>query len=327
MTAIVTGATGFIGTQVVDALAKAGEDVRCLTRGAPRADSRPNVSFHQVGFERADLGLSDEVFRGADTVFHLAGATRAISAAEFTRANVTVTEKLMDRLAALGERPRFALVSSQAASGPARDAEHPKAESDPPAPIEDYGRSKLAAERLVLSRPDEIPGIVLRPVAVYGPGDRDFLSIFQMARRGLAVYPGIRSASVNTIYVGDLVRGMIAAVRAPGAVGQTFFMGDDTAQPWKTIYATIADVVGNRPAVEVSVPRALVGMAGAMGDVVGRLTGRPSIVNRNKAVLAAPKYWLCTSARAREEFGFTTPTSLRDGMQMTYDWYLRNRWI
>jgi nucleoside-diphosphate-sugar epimerase len=327
MTAIVTGAKGFIATHLIDALAKTGEEVRCLSRGKPSADSRPTVSFHQVDFEHAGLGLGDDVFRGVDTVFHLAGATRAVSAADFTKANVTVTERLMDRFAGLGQRPRFVLVSSQAAAGPARDAQHPKAESDPAAPIEDYGRSKLAAERLVLSRSGDIPGVVLRPVAVYGPGDRDFLSIFQMAKRGLAVFPGIHGASVNTIYVGDLVGGMIAAASHPGAVGQTYFMGDDTAQPWKTIYATIADVVGNRPSVQVKVPRGVVGMAGAAGDIVARITGRPSLVNRSKAVLAAPKYWLCTSERAKADFGFTTPTSLRDGMQMTYDWYLRNRWI
>lgn len=327
MTAIVTGATGFIGKHLVDALAATGAEVRCLTRGRPVTDARANVSMHQVDYDRADLGLTDDVLRGADVVYHLAGATRAISASAFNAYNVDVTRRLLDRVAALTRPPRFIYVSSQAASGPARDADHPKTEADPEAPIEDYGRSKLAAERLVRAETTTVPWTVLRPVAVYGPGDRDFLSIFAMARRGVAVYPGIQHASVNTVYVGDLVQGMIAAGRSPQAVGKTYFLGNDEARPWSALYELIAETVGHPDPVEVRIPRAVVSFSGAVGDIVGAVTGRPSLVNRSKALLAKPKYWLCSSERARSDFHFAAPTSLRDGMRVTYDWYLQQRWL
>src|SRR5215213_9601213 len=120
MTTIVTGATGFIGRHLVNALTAQGEDVRCLTRGHPTSDSRPSVSAHTVDYSRTDLGISDKVLAEVSHVFHLAGATRAISAADYRAANVSVTERLADRLIALGDRPRFIYVSSQAAAGPAR---------------------------------------------------------------------------------------------------------------------------------------------------------------------------------------------------------------
>src|SRR5437868_5870897 len=101
MTAIVTGATGFIGRHLVDALASTGEEVRCLTRGTATSDGRANVSFHQTDYVRSDLGISDDVFRGATFVYHLAGATRAVSAAAFRDANTAITERLADRLIAL----------------------------------------------------------------------------------------------------------------------------------------------------------------------------------------------------------------------------------
>ena len=148
-----------------------------------------------------------------------------------------------------------------------------------------------------------------------------------MVRRGVAVYPGIRHSSINTIYVGDLVGGMIAAARSPSTIGNTYFMGDDTAQSWKEIYAVIGDIVGQPKPVEVNLPHGVVSIAGVIGDLVGSLTGRPSLVNTSKAMLAAPRYWLCSSARAQKDFGFTASTSLRDGMRATYDWYVRNRWL
>jgi nucleoside-diphosphate-sugar epimerase len=207
------------------------------------------------------------------------------------------------------------------------DADHPRGEGDPEAPIEDYGRSKLAAERAVRARAGTIDATIVRPVAVYGPGDRDFLSIFSMVKRGLAVYPGIRNSSINTIYVRDLVAGLIATARSSTASGKTYFLGDDAAQSWKAIYAVIGEAIGQTKPVEVSIPHGLVAMAGAIGDVVGSISGRPSMVSSSKAMLAAPRYWLCSSQKAKTDFGFSTPTSLRDGMSATYDWYVRNRWL
>jgi nucleoside-diphosphate-sugar epimerase len=325
MTAIVTGATGFIGRHLVQALATEGE-VRCLTRGRPDADARASVSMHHVDYSRTDLGLSDDVLRDATEVYHLAGATEATSAASFRSANVEVTERLLGRLLALRLHPRFVHVSSQAAAGPAPDADHPKRESDVAAPIEDYGRSKLAAEHVVHAAGEQLPTTIVRPVAVYGPWDRAFLAIFSLAKRGLLVYPGTRRSSVNTIFVADLVQGIIGAGRAPGAVGKTYFLGEDVPHRWTEIYATVADTVGQKP-LEISVPRGLVMAAGAVGDVIGSVTGSSSLINRSKASLATPKYWLCSSSEARQDFGFSTPTSLRAGVRQTYDWYLQHRWL
>jgi nucleoside-diphosphate-sugar epimerase len=327
MSVIVTGATGFIGRHLVSALAEAGEEVRCLTRGASTAESRPKVSFHRVAYERSDLSLSDEIFAGATHVYHLAGATKAVSAGAFDLANVQTTARLLARITASVGVPRFVYVSSQAAAGPARDASHPKSENEPNAPIEDYGRSKLAAEGQVRTRSGKLPWTVVRPVAVYGPGDRDFLAIFAMAKRGVAIYPGTKRASLNTIFVTDLVRGIIAAASSAEAVGKTYFLGDDTVQKWTEIYGTIAEVVGQAPTVDFNVPRSVISAAGRVGDVVAAVAGRPTLVSRSKSILATPKYWLCSSAQARADFGFRTPTSLREGMRMTYDWYLKHRWL
>jgi len=324
MAVLVTGANGFIGSHLVDALVGAGEEVRCLVRrpvvGEPAAGSR----FYVADFTRADLGVADSVLESVDTVYHVAGATRAVSVAAFQEANVALTERLLDRVnraRQAGLPPRFVYISSQAAAGPTPEESDAVTESDTPAPIEAYGRSKLAAEHAVLSQASRFPVTVVRPVAVYGPGDRDFLSIFRMVRRGVAVYPGIRDATVTTIFVTDLVHGIIAAAHAPSAIGGTYFMGHPRAVTWRTIYRAVADVMGRRRFREVQVPLSLVRVGGAAGDLLGFVTGRPPLLSSGKAALAAPKFWTCSSDRATRDFGFTAMTSLDDGLRATYDWY------
>src|SRR3954464_10700861 len=107
MTAIVTGATGFIGSRLVSALAQAGEGVRVLVRRPGPISAPSRVRFHLADFNTLSLGLSDDVFDGVDVVYHLAGATRASSAGGFREANVALTDRLMERVKKAGVAPRF----------------------------------------------------------------------------------------------------------------------------------------------------------------------------------------------------------------------------
>jgi nucleoside-diphosphate-sugar epimerase len=330
MKAIVTGATGFIGSHLVEALTAAGEEVRCLVR-RPGSVASPGVwRLYIADFGRPDLGVADSLFDGVDTIYHLAGATRATSAAAFHEANVAITERLLDRVERVkrnGAPPRFVYISSQAAAGPTAEGKDAITEDDAPAPIEAYGRSKLAAEQVVRGASNRLPVTIVRPVAVYGPGDGDFLSVFRLVRRGVAIYPGIRDATVATIYVDDLVRGMIAAAHAPAAVGGTYFMGHPQFATWRMIYEAAAEVTGNKRLLEFDVPLPLVRIGGVAGDLLGYLTRRPPLLSSGKATLAGPRYWTCSSARAARDFGFTATTSLHDGLHATYDWYLRHHWL
>jgi nucleoside-diphosphate-sugar epimerase len=334
MTAIVTGATGFIGGHLVDALVEAGESVRCLVRRPGSVEAPLQARFYLADFSIPSLGLGDEVFANVDVVYHVAGATRATSEEGFHEANVNVTRRLLDRLKEVGARTRFVYISSQAAAGPAHRAvrrstttDMPLTEDDTPTPIEAYGRSKLAAEQLVTVRSNQLPVTIVRPVAVYGPRDRDFLSIFRWVRRGIAVYPGIRDAVVTTIYVHDLVRGIIAAGTSEGAVGRTYFMGSGEFANWRAIYRMAAEVMGKGTLREVELPLGLVRAGGAVGDFVGRVTRRPLLLNSSKATLAEPRSWTCSSQRAREELGFVATTRLQDGLRATYDWYVSHHWL
>ena len=263
---------------------------------------------------------------GADVVFHLAGATRARSADAFAAANVVPTRHLLDALVARRQQTRFVYVSSQAAAGPAPTLDHPTTEADEPRPVEEYGRSKLQAEREVERRSGNVPWAIVRPCSVLGPHDRDFLRLFQLANRGVLVYPGVRDHWLSLLHVSDVVSGLVAAAQRPSAVGRVFFLGSKEPLQWRELGAEIGRAVGKRVR-HINVPTALVRAGGLAGDLVAGLLLETPLLNSNKVALARHPFWVCSSAQAERELDWRETRSLPEAVRDTYLWYQQTGWL
>lgn len=322
MIAVVTGSSGFIGSHLVEALLARGATVRALIRPESRVASRTARVTYHVADLLDDRSLREsDVWTGATHVFHLAGVTKARTMAEFRYGNVVPTANILAALAARGSRlQRFVLVSSQAAAGPASSADRPVREDDAPQPVEAYGRSKLEAETVVLRSGDSIPVTIIRPSAVYGPRDVDFLSVFKQATNRIAVYAAPADQLMTIVHVADLVRAIIGAIEQPRARGRAYFVGSEVPVSWRELYEMIATVASStfRP---VQLPPRILRAAGQAGDLFSRLTGRAVLLNSNKVALAIPKWWVCDSARARDELAWHPQIQLQDGLRDTYLWY------
>jgi nucleoside-diphosphate-sugar epimerase len=305
MIAAITGANGFIGRHLVRRFAEAGWEVRPVVRGDYAASRL------------------EESFAGADVVVHAAGVTRAPTSAGLT-VNATLTEQTA-AAARRGGVPRFVLLSSQAAAGPASSLDTPVREDAPPAPIEAYGRAKLEAERLV--RESGIPFVILRPAAVYGPGDRDFLALFRLTRRGIALHAANRGQWISIVHVRDLCAGIVQAATDDRAVGETLFLANAEPVQWSELFRLAARCAGRTLSVDVDVPRLLVDIGATLGDVAARLTGTTGLLTSEKVALSKPPFFVCSSERARRCMDFATPTPLQEGVCETYHWYLANDWL
>jgi nucleoside-diphosphate-sugar epimerase len=187
--------------------------VRCLLRAGTTAElasiSGGAIEQFVIDYDEPRTLQRSAALDGADYVFHVGGVTKGVSQREFDAGNVLPTTRLLDALIARhpdGQLKRFVLVSSQAAAGPARSLDAPRDESQPGEPIEEYGRSKLEAERIVAAHGGTLPFTIVRPSAVYGPRDRDFLTIFKQARRGIGLYPASRGRYLSVIHVRDVGR-------------------------------------------------------------------------------------------------------------------------
>jgi nucleoside-diphosphate-sugar epimerase len=327
MIAVVTGSTGFIGSHLVDALLARGDTVRALVRPeTPGAARDARVEQFEADLLDDRSVRDSRVWEGASQVFHLAGVTRGRTLGQFRAGNVFPTANVLAALAARsGKRPHVVLVSSQAAAGPATAADSPLRETDRPVPVEAYGRSKLQAEQAVARYRDDIPITIMRPAAVYGPRDRDFLAAFKQASGRVALHAVPRDHAFSVIYVTDLVAALLRAAERPVTSGRTYFVAAE-AITWRQLYDEVAAAAGRRP-IQLQVPQSAVRVAAHAGDLLSTLTGRSTLLNRNKAALARPRWWLCDASRARADLEWDATVPLQVGVRETYNWYVDAGWL
>jgi len=317
---LVTGGTGFIGTHLVRRLAASGQAVRCLVRRQARPRNLPPGVEAVYGNLISGEGLP-EALRGADTVIHLAGVTKALAPADYYAGNARATRNLASAVA--GRGLRLVHVSSLAAIGPSPDGK-PIAEDARPHPLSHYGKSKLEAERAVRElAPD---AVIVRPPVVYGPGDTDVFQLLQSISKGFVLQIAGGERWFNAIYVEDLVEGLITAAGSTAACGRTYFLAHAKPVSWSQFGAAAARIMNRTPRV-LEIPAAIAYVAGWGAEIWSRITGKPGIVQREKVVEAQCKFWTCDAGRAAAELGFEAPTSLEDGLAETLAWYKEAGWL
>jgi nucleoside-diphosphate-sugar epimerase len=323
---LVTGANGFVGSHLVEALLARGYRVRCMVRHTS------NLAFiSSLPVEWAYTGLEDpdglrQACAGVDAVCHCAALTRALDEATFMRANADGTVALAQACAeASPGLRRFLFVSSQAAAGLCATPDQATDECCPSRPITWYGRSKLAAEQALQRLADRLPISIVRPAAVFGPRDRDFYAYFRLVKLGLDLQLGREERWLSLIYVHDLVRLLLLALESEQAVGRTYF-GCGLACRRTEMSAAIARALEKRTR-RVALPVAALAPIALMSRATGRLTRRPALLNDQRLLDIRQLYWLCSGEKARRELGFEPRYDLQTAVQETADWYLANGWM
>jgi nucleoside-diphosphate-sugar epimerase len=319
---LLTGATGFVGSHAAESFVREGWRVRALVRSPERA-----ASLSALGVELVHGSLEDEralrdACAGVDVVVHLAALTHARSAAEYESANAAGTRRLLNAARAAGAR-RFVYLSSLAAVGPAIGGRGVRAD-DAPAPLTEYGRSKLAGER-VCTEVGDIEVVVLRAPAVYGPRDTDLYHFFRLAQRGVIPVPTGPDRPLQMVHVLDLVRALVHAVRARGATG-VYHIAESRSYTWQEVGRLVGAAVGRRVRV-VRVPASLLAGLAALSETAAALLGRSVIFNRDKARELLAPGWLCETEAAQAALSYEADIPLAEGLRDTAQWYREQGWL
>ncbi|MBM4034316.1 MAG: NAD(P)-dependent oxidoreductase [Planctomycetes bacterium] len=318
MRALVTGATGFVGSHLAERLCREGVETVCLVRPTSRLEWVDRLPIQRIvgSLEEPEALPLGEV----DWVLHVAGVTRERTAAAYMAANAETTRRLIEAAARMNPNlKRFVYVSSLAAVGPA-PTEAPLDEAAEPHPLPGYGASKLAGERAVLAFRDRLPVTIVRPPAVYGQRDRNFTSLFRTAQRwGILPVVGSPANRLTLVHVADLVEGIWLAARAEAAIGQTYLIGSGT-HTWREIAEALGTALGRRVRI-LRLPPLLARLIGELGELKWTLTGKPQIVCRRKIRDALQPRWTCSWAKAERELGYRPKMGLVQGLLETAEWY------
>jgi nucleoside-diphosphate-sugar epimerase len=323
---LLTGATGFIGSHVAERLANEGRRLRCLVRPGRRIPPWLDPARCEIiEASLLDRAAVRSAVRGVRTVIHIAGVTKAKRSVEYDLGNVESTRNLLEAAGSLPDLDRFAFISSLTVAGPSPDG-HLLDESEPERPLTAYGRSKLAAERLVTTAASKMPISVIRPPAVYGPRDRDTLEMFRWVRYGISPAIGGPEKSLSLIHVHDLADAIRAVAYVPRAVGRVYYAADPVPHPFAELMSIIARVVGRKP-LRVHFPRPLLFTVAGIVEAISFFGPKPAVLSIDKARDMSQDHWVCSSQRLREELGFDTSIPLEEGLRSTYTWYLQNKWL
>ncbi len=322
---LVTGATGFVGSHLAESLLADGHVVRLLIRDPQRLKwFKPDPFEIVIGDITNEHSVNDAV-RDVDIVIHCAGVTKSAQADEFFRVNDLATRALA-RAAERASVNRFVLCSTLAVCGPS-GADRSLVESDSESPITNYGRSKLAGERAVREELKHTEWIILRPPAVMGPRDEQFVPLFKMMYRW-RIYTEVGRAKrlYSMIGVHDLVRGLKCAAFSESGAREIFFVALPVPFEWKSVAEAYAMVMGKMP-TRVVVPEFVSRTVGLFGDLSMMLTGKAALLGSEKVREILATGWTCDVGKCERVLSFRCQESLQTVVRATHEFYVQHRWV
>ena len=326
MIAFVTGGTGFVGSHLVTALQDAGYTVRCLVRDVAKLEKVFGPRAGRIERVPGDLGDSATLVRacaGTSVVFHVAGLVAAATPDEFQHVNADAAGRVADAAQRSGTG-RLVFVSSQAAAGPSTH-HRPTVETDEPAPVTDYGRSKLAGEAAV--KASGATWTIVRPPTVYGPRDTELLRVFKLARSGVVPVFGNGSQALSLVYAGDLAKALVAAADAKCA-GRTYFACHRQVVTSRQLVTAIYNAVGGKgsPTI-VPVPQVIAKAALWLTGTAASITGSATVLSPDKANEFFAEAWTCSPAALEQDTGWKASYDVIRGTAETAAWYKTSGWM
>ncbi len=335
---LVTGATGFIGSFIVEEALNKGMEVWAAVRKTSSLEYLRDSRIHRIELNLSsedDLKnqLKDHPF---DYVVHAAGVTKCIHQEDFYRINTEGTKNLVNAIRTL-KMPlkRFVYLSSLSIFGPIREQQPYQeiTEADTPQPNTAYGKSKLLAEQFLDSineslKADEepFPYVILRPTGVYGPREKDYFLMAKSIKGHSDFSVGYKQQDITFVYVQDVVQAVFLAIDY-GKTGRKYFLSDGQVYQSSTFSNLIHQALGRPWWIRIKAPIWILRVVTFFGEHIGRMTGKITALNNDKYHILKQRNWRCDIQPAIDELGYHPEYPLELGVPLTIRWYKENKWL
>lgn len=327
MKILLTGATGFVGSHTAAELCRRGHEVHALVRQPvtgrnAKVEFLKNLGVHFIEGDLASLGTEQDCWPNFDVVIHVAGLIKAKRTNEFYSVNVEGTRLLLEKIKGQPLK-KFIFISSIAARGPNKDRQ----DNQGIGPVCHYGRSKLIAEGVVLKYRSYFPVVLVRPPVVYGPGDRETLSLFKMFKKGFFPVMGREKRRISFVYVVDLAGGLASMAEQDFSSAGPFYPEEGVnGHNWDKVLGT-AEVLFKKKIREVAIPLWIGKCLAGVSEAGGRVLNKTALFNRDKFEEIKHPFWFCSSESLRKAYQLSSATNLNKGFRITKEWYEGQGWL
>lgn len=332
MKILVTGASGFIGSFIVEEALSRGFEVWAAIRKSSSREYLKDPKINFIELNLSSLSKLEEQLQGHqfDYVVHAAGVTKCLNKQDFYNINTTGTKNLVRALIKLNiPLRRFVYLSSLSVFGAIHEEQPYKDihESDHPEPNTVYGKSKLQAERFFDTLEcANFPYVILRPTGVYGPRERDYFLMAKSIKQHTDFAVGFKRQDITFVYVADVVQAVFLALEK-GETRRKYFLSDGQVYQSSTFSQLIRRELGSPWWIRITAPIWVLRVVTWIGDKIGHLTGKISALNNDKYHILRQRNWRCDIEPARRELGYEPKYTLEQGVPLTIKWYKENGWL
>jgi len=321
---LVTGANGFVGSRLCRRLL---DEHYHVIAGIRKGCNRELLAGMDLETRLGDVTCPESLpamVKDVDFVVHNAGIVKAADPDLFFRVNEFGTKNIAEASLQNSSLKKFVFISSLAAVGPS-DGIRPMTENDIPHPLTTYGRSKLAGEVSVLELKGRLNTVILRPPAIYGPGDREMISFFKIVNLGLKPYLGNLNRRLQLIHVDDVCLGVICAMKAETKPGGIYFIAESKSFSFRELVHFLEVAVG-RKGLPLYIPGALLKGIARISESLMKALGKPPMFTVGKAREILGN-WEISTEKARMELGFESKYLFPEGSAETAKWYFKEGWL
>ena len=326
---LITGASGFIGSFLVEEALNRGYDT---TAGIRKTSSKQYLQDNRIEFLELDFtdkkSLQQQLLQAGkfDYIIHNAGLTKTCNPQDFEQVNYRNTRNFIEALQENNQVPeKFIFISSLEAYGPGKpDTTEPVKVTDEPHPATQYGKSKLKAEKYIYQLQD-FPWLIMGPTGVYGPREKDYYLVFKSIKQGIETYIGRKPQYLTFIYVKDLTRLLIDMLES-GILHRSYFGSDLNHYTSKQFNDLIKKYL-HKKTLKIILPKILVKTLAFFNEKFSCLWGKIPTLNSDKYYIISQNNWLCDSSDLVNDFQFKPGYDLEKGVKESLDWYIKNDWL